>query len=133
MIGVSGQQWRVVAAGTLGEEFGVVVVGTRWPVLAVREGFWFYVNVVEGHLALVGQSELDDPFDLSMDGLILTNDNILACLPLESPLPGDDVIRVNLLITEYFHSAWRYAYPSRRPAESLVFCVEEACILEARK
>lgn len=68
-----------------------------------------------------------------MDGLILTDDNILASLPLESSLPRDDIIRVNLLITEYFHPASRYAYPSRRPAESLVFCVEEACILEARK
>ena len=123
----------MVAAGALGEEFGVVVVGTGRAVFAVGKGLWLDVDVVEGHLAFVGQSKLDDAFDLRMDGLILTDDHILAGLPLETPLSRDDVVGVNLLIAQHFHSASRYAYPSRRPAESLVFCVEEACILEARK
>lgn len=68
-----------------------------------------------------------------MDGLVLADDNILAGLPLETPLSRDYIIGVNLLIAKHFHSASRYAYPSRRPAESFVFCVEEACILEAKK
>lgn len=66
-----------------------------------------------------------------MNCLIESYDNVVTRLPLEPPLPGDDVIRVDCLPSQNFDSKSFYSYPSLRPAESLVFWVEEACILEA--
>lgn len=81
----------------------------------------------------MGKFELDDSFDFRVDGLIFANDDVASRLPFEASLAGDDVVGVHLLIAEHFHAALMKEYPSRLPAESLVFWVEEACIFEAMK
>lgn len=123
----------MVAGCAFGEKFRMVVVRKRRGVLPIGEFLGFDVDVVEGDFALMGNSELDDAFDAGMDSLIDTHDDIFAGLPFESSLTRDDVIGINFLIAQHLHTMWLRRYPRRRPAESFVFCVEEACILEAMK
>jgi hypothetical protein len=123
----------VVAGCPFGEQFRVVVVGQRSTVFAVWQCFWLHVHVVEGHLALVRNPEFDDSLDAGVDGLVQPHDDVLARLPFEAPLTCDDVVGVDLLLAEHLDAEWKSHYPSLLPAESLVFCVEEACILEAMK
>lgn len=56
-----------------------------------------------------------------MNGLVEAYYDVLAGLPFEASLPGDDVVGVDLLSTEYFDAAYGERYPNLRPAESLVF------------
>lgn len=132
MGGVEALELGVVAGGAVGEEFGVVHVGRGRGVLAVGEGLGEDVDVVEGDFALMGDAEVDDALDAAVDGLVEAHHHVVAGLPLEAALAGDDVPGVDFLLAVHLETAWGEEYPRRRPAESLVFCVEEACILEAK-
>lgn len=88
---------------------------------SIGERLRFNVDVIKWHLSLVGKFELDDSFDFRVDGLIFANDDVASRLPFEASLTGDDVVGVHLLIAENFHAALMNEYPSRLPAESLVF------------
>jgi hypothetical protein len=123
---------RVVEGCAFGEEFGVVHVGRGRGVLAVGEGFGEDIDVVEGDFAFMRDAEVDDALDAAVDGLVQTDHHVVAGLPLEAALAGDDVAGVDLLFAVHLETGWGEEYPRRRPAESLVFCVEEACILEAK-
>lgn len=133
MILVERLQRGVVGSRPIREQFGVIVVGTGSTSLPVGKTSREYVNEVVGHFSFRAQSEVDDSLGGGVDGLILADDHIVPRLPLEPPLPGDDVVGHHLFSSELFESKWLNANPSLRPAESLVFWVEEACILEAWK
>ncbi len=68
-----------------------------------------------------------------MNSLISAYYHVLAWFPLKSSLPCNDIIGIDLLTSQFFYTNCNERYPKRLPAESLVFWVEEACILEALK
>lgn len=72
-------------------------------------------------------------FDLGVNGLILADDNIVSWFPLEPSLPSNDIIRIYLSPSQNLYSKYKTIYPSLLPAESFVFWVDEACILDAIK
>ena len=89
--------------------------------LSVGQDLGFDVNVIEWHLPLVGQLELDDTFHPSMDGLIFSNYDVAARLPFEPPLTRNYVVGVHLLVAQHLNAMFIKEYPNRLPAESLVF------------
>lgn len=131
MIFVSLNHLRVVPLCSLREQLRVINIWRRRPILTVRQLLRDYINQVVGNFPLVAQSKTNFSLYFGVDSLVQAYYYVATRLPFETSLPGDDVIRVHFLPPEYFDSACGYGYPNLRPAESLVFWVEEACILEA--
>lgn len=111
----------MVGLSPLWEQLWVVYIRRRSPVLSIRQLLGYHVDEVVRYLTLLGKPEADFSLYLGVDGLIKTDDNVVTRLPFEAALPGDDVVGVDLLPTEYFDTAYGEKYPSLRPAESLVF------------
>jgi len=70
-------------------------------------------------------------FYLCMNSLIKANNHIFPRLPLETSLSSNYIVGINSFTSEFFDTTSFHSYPSRLPAESLVFWVELACIFEA--
>lgn len=69
-----------------------------------------------------------------MDRVVLAENRVFARVKLQTSLPDDDVIRKDFLPAKLLDTSInRQSLPRRRPAESFVFCVDDACILEAKK
>lgn len=124
------QGWMIQMC-SLGEELRVVNIRSRGSVTTVGQLLGNHVDIVERDFSFFTETETDDTLHSRVDCLIESHDNVVARFPLEPPLSGDDVIRVDFLASQNLDSKSFYSYPSLRPAESLVFWVEEACILEA--
>lgn len=66
-----------------------------------------------------------------MDCLIPSHDYILSWLPFKPSLSCYYIVREHLFASEFFESVSTKKYPSLLPAESFVFCDDEACIFDA--
>lgn len=78
-------------------------------------------------------SKLNNTLACSMQSLIFTNYNILSTFPFESSLSCNNVIRLYFFSTKLLQPKiiWIW-YPKRLPLESRPFCVDDACIFEAK-
>ena len=109
----------------------MVVVWNRSSMSTVRQLLGYHVDIIKRHLSLSTFPKMNDTFHLRMQRLVKPNYYILSWLPFESSLSSNDVVRIYFLSSKFFDARWFDAYPNLLPAESLVFWVEEACILDA--
>lgn len=133
MVLVSLHYLWVIHRCTLGEQLRVIDV-RRWrPVPSVWQLLRNHVDEVVGNLPLLAHAETDFALDLGVDSLVEPHNNVAPGFPLEASLPCDDIVGIDLLSPESLDTTCNPRYPNRLPAESFVFCVEDACILEAQK
>ena len=109
-----------------------MVIIWNWSSLpTVRQLLRYHIDIIEWHLSLSTFPKMNDSFHFRMQCLVNSNYYILSWLPFESSLSRNDVVRVYFLTSKFFDAWWCDEYPNLLPAESLVFWVEEACILDA--
>jgi len=115
------------------EKFRMIVVRPWSYMFPVRKYFRNHINIIKFDFSLVWLSEMYCPFYFWMNSLVFSNYYIISRFPLESSLSSYDIIWIDFSPSEYFYSEYLIEYPKRLPAESLVFWVDEACILDASK
>ncbi len=125
---------RVIFGGSLREQLRMIKVRFGNFTLSVREHCWNYINYFIRHFSILTISKINFSFDSGVNSLVLSYNYILSWLPLEPSLSRDDIIGKYFLASKFFYSNhYEWMYPNLLPAESLLFWVEEACILDAQK
>lgn len=116
---------------SLWEKFRVIYVRSWSPMFAVWQLLGNHIDVVKRNFSFVTQTETHNSFHSRMDCLVKSHYHVVARLPFKSSLPCNDIVGINFLSPKDLDPSSIDSYPRRRPAESLVFCVEEACIFDA--
>jgi len=104
MVFVNFYYLRVVLQGSFREQLGVVVVRRRSSVLSIGEHSRKHVDIVKRDLSFVAESEVHLSLHFGMNSLIKTNSDVFTRFPFEAPLPGDDIVGIDLLSSKLFYS-----------------------------
>lgn len=113
------------------KKFRVVDVWRWWLSFSVRKLLRNDVQEVELLLSPLARPEIDLSLDCCMDRMVDTKMSVLSWVVLQTPLPDDNIVRKCLLSSKFLNTSITIWLPNLLPAESFVFWVEDACILEA--
>ena len=71
---------------------------------SIWENLWNHIDIVKRDFSLVAESKVDLSLNFGVDSLVEAHYDIFSRLPLETSLPSDDVVGVDLLPSKLFNS-----------------------------